>query len=146
MTEIQEDIKKHLDPIKETLDHKFGVDIFQNKRTRQYTKAREFFMAYSIDNYSYSKRQLSIYMGKTHATGLYCLRSFKDSMKYDKDYKKHYNRLSKDLDAVRIHLHRTQKYSAKKRLLDRALYKADDKFVDYIYNILYKNPSLKINK
>ena len=146
MTEIQEEIKNKLYPLKKALDERFGIDIFDKSRIKEYIKARQFFVGYVYKHYEYSYIQLSIYMKLNHATLIHMQNKFSDFISYDNEYLKEYESVCLELDILRIYVERSKKYSSKKRLLDFALFKADEELVDYVYSLLYKNPLTKKEK
>ena len=143
MTEIQEEIKNKLYPLKKALDERFGIDIFDKSRNKEYIKARQFFIGYVYKHYKYSYHQLSIYIKLNHATIINVQNKFSDFISYDNEYLKEYESVCLELDPLRIYVQRSKKYSSKKRLLDFALFKADEELVDYVYSLLYKNPLIK---
>tara|TARA_R110002111_G_scaffold138790_2_gene204614 strand:- start:2689 stop:3150 length:462 start_codon:yes stop_codon:yes gene_type:complete len=146
MTEIQEEIKNKLYPLKKALDERFGIDIFDKSRNKEYIKARQFFIGYVYKHYNYSYIQLSIYMKLNHSNLINTNNKFYDFISYDNEYFKEYESVCLELDPLRIYVERSKKYSSKKRLLDFALFKADEELVDYVYSLLYKNPLIKKEK
>ena len=146
MTEIQKKIKKDCNPIKKALSKKYSIQIFDKSRCREYVTARQFFIGYVMKNFNYSLLQLSIYMNRNPATLINTHQKFNASISYDRAYLEDFEGVSHELDNIRGHVVRKEKYNIKKRIMDRDLFQASDEQVDYIFNILYKNPSLKINK
>jgi len=141
--EIQEEIKNKLYPIKKALDERFGIDIFDKPRVKEYLKARQFFVGYVYKLYNYSYAQLARYMKFNHANVIHINNRFLEFLSHEDEYKKQFESVEIVLDLIRLYGAKTEKYSSKKRLLDLALAKADEEVVDYVYSILYKNPLIK---
>tara|TARA_R110000803_G_scaffold184134_3_gene246451 strand:- start:1369 stop:1863 length:495 start_codon:yes stop_codon:yes gene_type:complete len=146
MTEIQEEIKNKLYPLKKALDERFGIDIFDKSRTKEYIKARQFFVGYVYKHYNYSYIQLAVYMKLNHSNLINTNNKFLEFFSHEDKYKKQFESVVIVLDLLRLYGAKTEKYSSKKRLLDFALAKADEELVDYVYSLLYKNPLTKKEK
>ena len=146
MTEIQEEIKNKLYPLKKALDERFGIDIFDKSRIKEYIKARQFFVGYVYKHYNYSYIQLAVYMKLNHSNLINTNNKFLEFFSHEDKYKKQFESVVIVLDLLRLYGAKTEKYSSKKRLLDFALAKADEELVDYVYSLLYKNPLTKKEK
>lgn len=143
MTNIQKEISQRLGPIKRALNEKYNIKIFDKPRFKDYVTARQFFLGYVTENYNYSFYQLSIYMDLNPSTLINTHKRFLEFMIYDKAYQEDFTNVSHELDNVKGFVTSKQKYNIKKRIMDQDLFKADEDQVNYVFNLLYKNPLIQ---
>lgn len=94
-------MQKRLEELKSIIENKEEIDnIFIKSRDRRVVDARTLFYNYAKNLMGYSLVKISRFTNQHYATVLYSLNKFKDLMEFDKDFRRSWDKVVKEMKAL----------------------------------------------